>query len=316
MYCTNCGKEISEVSKFCKYCGETNIKPRGIKKKKGMEVVWTCDYCEREFDTKKESDLHEKFCQLNPNNIIKSNAKNTSGMGDNSIVPEEIKYWSWPAFLMTWIWAIGHRVWIGLLVLIPYVGLIMAIVLGINGNAWAWKSKKWQSVEQFKKVQKLWFKWWLWLCLIVPLIVTVISIISVAVLSTINPIEQTNKARDSRMQNDCAEMLNAFERFYAVNNKYPWQTTKNSTGIIYEKINSAFWMDEVYSSGELRYDFKEKLSKAGDTYTVYSDGYNLYVCFNPKAETNISFAKENCGAKSDLVMTPMCTSGLEQVCVP
>jgi len=54
------------------------------------------------------------------------------------------------------------------------------------------------------------------------IVIALISILSVAVLATINPIEQANKARDASMQNDAAEVLNAYERMYANNQQYPW----------------------------------------------------------------------------------------------
>ena len=75
------------------------------------------------------------------------------------VLPPGIKGWSWGAFLLNWIWAIGNRVWLGLLCLVPYVGFIMAIVLGFKGREWAWKAKKWESVEHFNRVQRTWTKW-------------------------------------------------------------------------------------------------------------------------------------------------------------
>jgi prepilin-type N-terminal cleavage/methylation domain-containing protein len=54
------------------------------------------------------------------------------------------------------------------------------------------------------------------------IVIALIAILSVAVLATINPIEQTNKARDARVQNDAAEVMNAYERYYASLNRYPW----------------------------------------------------------------------------------------------
>jgi hypothetical protein len=83
---------------------------------------------------------------------------NTSGQGSNALVPQEIQGWNWGAFLFSWIWGIGNNVWLALLALIPYVGFVMAIVLGIKGNEWAWKSKRWDSIEHFKKTQGTWSK--------------------------------------------------------------------------------------------------------------------------------------------------------------
>lgn len=74
-------------------------------------------------------------------------------------VPESVKGWSWGAFLLNWIWAIGNRTWIGLLVLIPYLGFIMAILLGIKGREWAWKNRHWDSIDHFNEVQRRWSFW-------------------------------------------------------------------------------------------------------------------------------------------------------------
>ncbi len=40
------------------------------KKLKEYETVWTCDFCGKEFKTKKESDKHELVCDKNPDSII------------------------------------------------------------------------------------------------------------------------------------------------------------------------------------------------------------------------------------------------------
>ena len=54
------------------------------------------------------------------------------------------------------------------------------------------------------------------------IVIALIAILSVAVLATINPIEQSNKAKDSTVRNDAAEVMNAYERFYANSQSYPW----------------------------------------------------------------------------------------------
>ncbi|MFM2408896.1 MAG: hypothetical protein RL358_1638 [Pseudomonadota bacterium] len=74
-------------------------------------------------------------------------------------IPDGVKGWSWGAFLFNFIWAIANKTWIGLLVLVPGVGFIMAIILGFNGREWAWKNKQWDSVEHFNRVQKKWSQW-------------------------------------------------------------------------------------------------------------------------------------------------------------
>ena len=86
---------------------------------------------------------------------------NTSGQGPSAVVPSELQGWNWGAFLLTWIWGIGNRVWWALLALIPIpiVGLAMAIILGLKGNEWAWQSKKWESIERFRRTQRIWMYW-------------------------------------------------------------------------------------------------------------------------------------------------------------
>jgi hypothetical protein len=93
-------------------------------------------------------------------------AENTSGMGSKAEVPAGLGDWNWGGFLLTWIWGIGNNVWISLLALlglIPCVGwigsLTMRIILGIKGTEWAWRNKKWESIEHFKKTQRTWM-WW------------------------------------------------------------------------------------------------------------------------------------------------------------
>ncbi|MEH2116082.1 serine/threonine protein kinase [Nostoc sp.] len=84
---------------------------------------------------------------------------NNSGCGinnQNETVPEEILGWNWGAFLMPWLWMWPNQVWYGLFCFIPQVGCLMAIALGAKGNEWAWKSRRWRSIEQFKAHQRGW----------------------------------------------------------------------------------------------------------------------------------------------------------------
>lgn len=84
----------------------------------------------------------------------------TAGSGGlNGAFPQELGGWNWGAFFLSWIWAIGNSTWIGLLALISPISLIVAIILGVKGNEWAWQNRKFESVEQFKAVQKAWATW-------------------------------------------------------------------------------------------------------------------------------------------------------------
>ncbi|MBN3883667.1 MAG: serine/threonine-protein kinase [Nostoc sp.] len=84
---------------------------------------------------------------------------NNSGCGinnQNETVPEEILGWNWGAFLMPWLWMWPNQVWYGLFCFVPNAWWLMAIALGAKGNEWAWKSRRWRSIEQFKAHQRGW----------------------------------------------------------------------------------------------------------------------------------------------------------------
>jgi len=82
--------------------------------------------------------------------------ENTSGQGETAVVPQEIIRWNWGAFFLSWIWGIRNKTYIAFLSVIPVVGFVMMIVLGMRGNEWAWQNKRWESVEQFQHEQKIW----------------------------------------------------------------------------------------------------------------------------------------------------------------
>lgn len=85
--------------------------------------------------------------------------ENTSGSGDTAVVPAEIDRWNWGAFLLTWIWGIGNNTYIAFLMFVPFVNLAMPFVLGAKGSAWAWRNKRWASVEAFQGTQRKWARW-------------------------------------------------------------------------------------------------------------------------------------------------------------
>jgi hypothetical protein len=98
-----------------------------------------------------------KFCpQCGQNLKVGVTPENTSGQGESAIVPEEVRGWSWGAFALTWIWGVCNGVLISLLCLIPAFGIVWAFVLGVKGSEWAWRYKKWDSVEHFKSTQRPW----------------------------------------------------------------------------------------------------------------------------------------------------------------
>ena len=99
-----------------------------------------------------------------------TNNSNTSGMGKEAVVPEEIKGWSWGAFLWGWVWGLGNKTYIALWTLVPIVNWVMVFVVGYKGNEWAWRNKEWVNIEEFKQVQRSWSKWGLILLVVFPIV--------------------------------------------------------------------------------------------------------------------------------------------------
>jgi hypothetical protein len=82
--------------------------------------------------------------------------ENTSGHGEATFIPDEIKGWNWGAFWFTWIWGLFNRSYVALLVFIPFLNLIVPFYLGAKGNELAWRNRIWESTEEFTSEQRVW----------------------------------------------------------------------------------------------------------------------------------------------------------------
>lgn len=127
---------------------------------------------------------------------------NSSGAGAMAEVPPEILgRWNWGAFLCSWIWGIGNNTWLALLWFVPCVGWIMSFVLGAKGNEWAWRNKRFESVEQFKKTQATWG--WVGLglnCIVLPILL-LLFIIPLAITGPVFARARSNAQRSSSQSN-------------------------------------------------------------------------------------------------------------------
>lgn len=71
-------------------------------------------------------------------------------------------------------------------------------------------------------------------------VITLIGILAIAVLSALNPIEQINKARDAGKRADSSQLLKAIDRYFASNEKFPWNNfTDYSTSVDLEWASTA-----------------------------------------------------------------------------
>ena len=132
-----------------------------------------------------------------------------------------------------------------------------------------------------------------------------------------------NKARDARVQNDAAEVMNAYERYYTTDQEYPWMQFTEATaitvddpvfyrsdmagfGICYAATSGASTADGtcntsgtdlglLIASDELKTSFagKDEFTTPGDnnenalyTFKQSGSGGGVYVCYVPKAKSN------------------------------
>jgi TPR repeat protein len=83
----------------------------------------------------------------------------------------KISGWNWGPFIFTFLWAIFHDFWIlAILSIIPGIGFIIGIILGIKGNEWAWQKDKHKNYHIFIEQRDRWNKIGLMFVVIVCLI--------------------------------------------------------------------------------------------------------------------------------------------------
>jgi hypothetical protein len=81
---------------------------------------------------------------------------NSSGGGSGVTAPPSTSGLCWGGFFFGWIWGAFNRTWFGLFGLIPLLNVPVAFILLFKGREWAWRNKRWESVEHFNEVQRKW----------------------------------------------------------------------------------------------------------------------------------------------------------------
>lgn len=79
-------------------------------------------------------------------------------------IDKALEKWNWGAFFCTWLWAVCHKIYWPLLILIvglvPYIGqvcsLCLCVYLGFNGSRMAWESGRYKDFESYVKAQRNW----------------------------------------------------------------------------------------------------------------------------------------------------------------
>ncbi|MCI5680909.1 MAG: FHA domain-containing protein [Paludibacteraceae bacterium] len=93
--------------------------------------------------------------------------------------PSNLNSFNFGAFYFNWIWGLANGVYWALLCLIPYIGLIVAIVLGVKANRTAWEKFN-GTAQEFEDKQAAWTKW-AWILLVCCFFIGVILGIALSV---------------------------------------------------------------------------------------------------------------------------------------
>lgn len=56
------------------------------------------------------------------------------------------------------------------------------------------------------------------------IVIGLLGAIALIVISAINPIEQSNRARDTRFKADGGQLISAIDRYFATKSEFPWMT--------------------------------------------------------------------------------------------
>ena len=108
-------------------------------------------------------------------------------MEDPELVEKEnyLNKFNWGAFMLSFLWAIGNKAYLGLLVLIPFFNIIWIFVCGFKGNRWAWENNNYRDIEEFKRVQETWNRAGLVALIIYAVIIVLYIVVFAAIIGGI-----------------------------------------------------------------------------------------------------------------------------------
>jgi prepilin-type N-terminal cleavage/methylation domain-containing protein len=61
------------------------------------------------------------------------------------------------------------------------------------------------------------------------IVIALLGVLAAAVLAAINPLEQANRARDTRVRSDASQLLAAIDRYFVAQDKFTWVTSGDAT---------------------------------------------------------------------------------------
>jgi hypothetical protein len=95
-------------------------------------------------------------------------------------LPADLRGFNWGAFFLNWIWGIRHKVSWAWWALIPGVNIVIAFMLGYQGNELAWKNCEWEDEVHFDLVEREWTMWGIGVALVSYLVLQLAVLLLVA----------------------------------------------------------------------------------------------------------------------------------------
>ena len=184
MQCSNCGADLPDESRFCSQCGTEVVKTEEGSADVAPPAPAAASETQSEAPSETQSQVRPSAQPMEA-----PTAQSVSQVAPVTpvapVADPFLKKWNWGAFLLSWIWALGHgQVLVGILILVvgilPVIGTLvdigLVIYLGIKGNELAWNSGRFASIEQLKETERVWTKWAV-ILLIIGLVLFVLSMI-------------------------------------------------------------------------------------------------------------------------------------------
>jgi prepilin-type N-terminal cleavage/methylation domain-containing protein len=161
-------------------------------------------------------------------------------------------------------------------------------------------------------------------------VIAIIGVLAAAVLAAINPIEQINKGRDTARRSNGAELVGAIERYYAVQEKYPWNADTKATTVALaipttdQLVTSASttWK-KLTDTDEVKDTFLSKIENDNVQLKVYKDADEdtIYVCFPPTSSQFAAQAETRCLEEASTLPDDACdctatACSVAHICIP
>jgi|EPASupsiteSAE347_1022098.scaffolds.fasta_scaffold03580_5 prepilin-type N-terminal cleavage/methylation domain-containing protein len=140
------------------------------------------------------------------------------------------------------------------------------------------------------------------------IVISLLGAIALIVISAINPIEQANRARDTRFKSDGGQLISAIDRYFAANSEFPWMTVSADTYDTDDSFGFVTAADEevgicgvdcdtdgvILNNNELKSEFRNRdfitKSDKGDDQQILigketGSSSSVYACFIPLANS-------------------------------